>query len=155
MEGQAGSPLNGLEGSQALQQEGPPSEAVVFLDTAYTPGQQARPDMSNGKTVEALVDTGAAISSIDEELANVLNLPYTGSIRIGGVSGAEVRDLRLVQVYLPAFEKVCYEALAAVKLTEGGQRHEVLLGREFLKGYRMIYDGRSGVVVFEDQSSPW
>ena len=96
MEGQAGSPLNGQEGSQALQQEGPPSEVVVFLDTAYTPGQQARPDMSNGKTVEALVDTGAAISSIDEELANVLNLPYTGSITISGVSGAEVRDLRLV-----------------------------------------------------------
>ena len=138
-----------------MQQEGPTSEAVVFLDTAYTTGQLARPAMSNGKTVEALVDTGAAISSIDEELANVLNLPYTGSITISGVSGAEVRDLRLVQIYLPAFEKVCYEALAAVKLTEGGQRHEVLLGREFLTNYRMTYDGRIGVVVFEDQSSPW
>ena len=48
-----------------MQREVPTTEAIVFLDTAYRPGQQKSPDMSNGKTVEALVDTGAAISSID------------------------------------------------------------------------------------------
>ena len=149
-----GTTLNGAAGCRALQREGPTTEARVFLDLGYVLNQKTPPDMSNCRVVEALVDTGAALSCIDEQLANDLDLPRMGSVEVSGVGGRETRELRLVQVYLPAFEKISYAKLAAVRLAEGGQRHQVLLGREFLEDYRMVYDGRSGVVVFESQSTP-
>ena len=149
-----GTTLNGSDGSQALQHVGPTTVAHVFLDTNYVPGESESPDMSGGKRVEALIDTGAALSCIDERLANSLNLPKMGPANVAGVGGSQELELRLVQIYLPEFERLKYASLVAVKLAEGGQRHEVLLGREFLMDYRMLYDGRSGVVVFENQSNP-
>ncbi len=56
--GHNGTILNGRDGSRALRQEGPTTEAVVFLDTGYVPGQKKLPNMSNGESVKALVDTG-------------------------------------------------------------------------------------------------
>ncbi len=38
------------------------------------------------------------------------------------------------------------ERLAAVKLVEGGSTFQVLLGRTFLRHFKMVYDGPAGTV---------
>ncbi len=42
-------------------------------------------------------------------------------------------------------------ALAGVDLKAGGQTHNALLGRTFLRHFKMVYGGRSGTVTI---SSP-
>ena len=62
--------------------------------------------------------------------------------------------MHLAQIYIPVLEATIYGQFAAVDLVEGGQLHGVLLGRSFLQRFRMIYDGRNGGVIIENDSQP-
>jgi hypothetical protein len=39
-----------------------------------------------------------------------------------------------------------FQPLTGVRLSEGDQRHRIILGRAFLRPYRLNYDGRTGAV---------
>ena len=58
----------------------------------------------------------------------------------------------LAKLTVPSLHRVTVAHVAGVKLAVGGQRHQMLLGREFLQGFRMTYEGRSGIVIIENNS---
>lgn len=44
-------------------------------------------------------------------------------------------------------------AFAGVDLKAGGQIHSALIGRTFLRHFKMIYDGRTGTVSLSNDSA--
>ena len=151
--GQSGADLSGEEASRALHRIGPTIGAIVGLDTGHD-RNLIGPAPAGFRDVEALIDTGASFSCIDQNLAIELRLPRIGEQSASGMGGSEAFPVHLAQIQVPLLNLSLFGRIVAVKLTEGGQRHSVLLGCEFLKRFRMTYDGRSGLTIIENESSP-
>lgn len=102
---------------------------------------------STASQVPALVDTGATESCIDNVLAVSLGLPEIDRLTISGVSGHDEVPVYLAHIVVPSLRLTQYGSFAGVKLTDGGQLHQVLIGRTFLQNMIMIYDGLRGQVT--------
>jgi predicted aspartyl protease len=94
--------------------------------------------------VEALIDTGARESCIDENLAVTLQLPLVDRVKAAGVGGGHEFNVYLGYIRIVALNQVQYGRFMGVKLRDGGQPHHVLLGRTLLQGMILVYDGRDG-----------
>ena len=102
----------------------------------------------------ALVDTGAGVSCIDDQLAVRLGLPAIDKRDIAGIGGRQTATIYLAQVHVPALTYTIYGAFAGVDLVGGGQVHQALLGRSFLRRFTMTYDGPTGGVTITGPVSP-
>lgn len=112
----------------------------------------AKPDLPE-KGVLALIDTGATGDCIDNELAERLRLPVVDEgVIINGVGGSHEAKVYMARLYIPELDARLFQPFTGVKLTEGAQMHRVLLGRSFLKNYKLIYDGATGEVELVDSS---
>ena len=100
----------------------------------------------------ALVDTGAFASCIDSDLAAVLNLPIINRQPMAGVHGAANVNVHLAQIEVPSLGLTIRGRFAGVHLTAGGQPHRAIIGRTFLRGMRLSYDGSTGEVILEQVS---
>jgi predicted aspartyl protease len=136
-------------GPQLLTQYGP----TLFVDIGFDP--TFRPDAPTIpapglKGIEALVDTGASISCIDNILAASLNLPVIDRRPISGVHGCADANVYLAQVRVPGLEFTIYGEFIGVDLQAGGQWHKALIGRTFLRHFTMTYEGRTGTVIISN-----
>ena len=132
----------------ALIEFGPSLEVVVspFVDPPQPP--------TEGHTTYALVDTGATQSCIDIQIAESLELPVVDFVMIAGAAGASRHPLYAARVAVPALEIFQFGAFAGVGLAAGEQPHRVLLGRTFLQGTVMIYDGVRAQVTIASYRIP-
>lgn len=125
-----------------------------FIDIGFNPGYNSgTPNVLPvpGITlVEALVDTGASISCIDNLLASQLNLPIVDRQPIGGVGGRHMANVYLAQLHIRSLNFTVYGQFIGVDLQAGGQRHSALIGRTFLAHYTMTYEGRTGTVILSN-----
>lgn len=92
----------------------------------------------------ALVDTGASKTCIDSGVARSLNLPIVDEVVIAGVHGSDRVNIHLAQIYIPSFNLTVSGNFVAVKLHESGQPYGALLGRSFLRNFKLEYDGTNG-----------
>lgn len=132
-------------GDELLMFYGPTLLVDIGFDPAFKLGGPTPAPGIQG--VAALVDTGATESCIDNLLAATLNLPIVDRRRIGGVGGAHEVNMYLAQVRVPSLNFTIYGAFAGVQLAAGGQQHQALLGRTFLRAFTMVYDGKTGDVT--------
>ncbi|MYI83044.1 MAG: hypothetical protein F4056_07055, partial [Chloroflexi bacterium] len=87
----------------------------------------------------ALLDTGASLSCIDVELADALGLPIVDRRQLTSVTGVtEGSPVYLARMRIPTLDRVVHGTFAGVSL--GSLNLAVLLGRDFLARYRMVYD---------------
>jgi len=127
-----------------LLQVGPTIQVMVIPP----PVTQVQPDVpQNPSLCHALIDTGAAESCIDVDLAISLGLPQIDVITISGAGGPQSHPVYMCAIVMPALGLTQYGRFAGVRLKAGGQSHQVLLGRTFLNGIIMIYDGIRGQVT--------
>jgi len=133
----------GLSAADLLVQVGPTVHVDIGRKSRGRPGDP--PDLP-GKRIKALIDTGAGGDCIDERLAEELGLPATERGVISGVGGRHAALIDTARLYVPALDQLLFQQFTGVKLTEGAQPHRVLLGRTFLRHYRMMYDGLTGRV---------
>lgn len=138
-------------GDQLLVQYGPTVPVLVGFDPLFRASTGLAPILPSNR-IPAVVDTGATISCIDTDRVKTLNLPFVGMRDFGGIAGSSERSMHLAQITIPDLGFYIYGEFAAVDLIAGGQPHEVLLGRSFLRSFRMIYDGRTGEVIIENDS---
>lgn len=125
---------------------GPTLMVDVGFDPNYNP-QPPAPTPTAGITgINALVDTGASESCIDNLLASQLNLPIVDRRPISGVHGSQVVNVYMAQVHAPTLAFTIYGAFSGVDLAAGGQPHSVLIGRTFLQNFTMVYEGLTGTV---------
>ena len=62
--------------------------------------------------------------------------------------------MHLAQVHVIALNFTIYGEFAAVDLRAGGQSIDALIGRTFLKHFKMVYDGTTGDVEIIDPKNP-
>lgn len=137
---------DGLSPADLLARFGPTLR--VDLGLRSRTAVDGRPDLPQ-KGVRALIDTGAGGDCIDDDLARSLNLPVTDEGEISGVGGKHRAFVYTARLYIPAMDILLFQPFTGVKLQGGDQWHQVLLGRSFLRPYRMIYDGGSGEVTID------
>lgn len=122
---------------------GPTIQVDIGLKSLSPAGET--PNLAE-KKVKALIDTGAGGDCIDDDLAQRLNLPVTDEGEISGVGGRHHAFIYLARLYIPQLDKLLFQPFTGVKLHEGEQWHRVILGRSFLRGYRLVYEGVTGQV---------
>lgn len=125
---------------------GPTLQVIVgHLDST---GTSATIDKAKAtESAHALVDTGAGMSCIDDQLAKKLGLPVIDKQQISGVGGPGLYDVYLAYIDMPTLSYGQYGRFTGVHLVAGGQAHSVLLGRTLLDTMIMIYDGERGSVT--------
>ena len=133
----------GLSAADLLIQFGPTLLVDIGRKSRSRAGET--PDLE-AKRIKALIDTGAGGDCIDEVLAKDLRLPITGEGEISGVGGRHRAFIYTARLYVPALDKLLFQQFTGVKLAEGQQFQRVILGRTFLRPYRLIYDGGTGEV---------
>nr|QQZ51752.1 aspartyl protease family protein [Phenylobacterium glaciei] len=120
---------------------------TLLVDIGLKPRSSAGepPDLQL-KKVKALIDTGAGGDCIDDGLARSLGLPITDEGEISGIGGKHRAFIYTARIYVRDLDRLLFQPFTGVKLAEGEQWHRVILGRAFLRPYRMTYDGATGQV---------
>lgn len=132
---------------------GPTLFVDIGFDPTFKPALGAVP-VPGITGVRALVDTGAGESCIDSVLAAQLNLPIVDKRMVAGAHGAQEVNMHLAQVRVPSLEFNILGAFAGVHLAAGGQIHQALIGRTFLRHFTMVYEGRTGTVSISSVAAP-
>jgi hypothetical protein len=103
------------------------------------------PETVKGK---GLINTGAAVSCIDDSVAIKLNVKPTGIVRGHGMSGESNRNLYSAQIAIVAGpqQKWTFESTRIMGVDIQKQGLIALIGRDFLRNGMMIYSGFSGIV---------
>jgi hypothetical protein len=140
--------LGSITGSQRLAFLGPTLPVDIGFDPSYHPSNKA-PPTPNVRGFDALVDTGASQSCIDATLAMQLQLPIVNQIKIAGAHGAGMLNVHVAQLYVPSLPHLMWGSFVGADLTGGGQPIRAILGRDFLRHFKMTYDGQSGMVTLE------
>ena len=93
----------------------------------------------------ALIDTGAAITCVDQGVCQALGLRPTGVVMLGHAGGKEERPCYPIQVHFPGSLPPLYcPSACSIKLAEGKQPHIMLIGRDLLIRLKMVYNGPQG-----------
>ena len=126
---------------------GPTLVAEIGYDPNFRPGVQSRPAIPTAP-YDALVDTGALVTCIDVDLADELNLSVAGqSASVAGVLGPGEMPRYRATIHLPDLNATFSGFIIGARLAAGSQRHSVIIGRDFLRRFRMVYDGPTGAVT--------
>ena len=136
---------DGVSGADRLAAVGPTISVRFGFDPAFPP-PDGRPTDAPPRLVPAMIDTGAWATCIDSALAASLGLPVADTAVVAGVHGADLVEVYLAQMQVPDLGVMCQGRFRAAHLSAGGQYHRALIGRDFLRHYAMIYDGRTGAV---------
>ena len=104
---------DGTSGADLLVVYGPTLYVNIGFDSNWKPVAGA-PNLGDA-TVEALVDTGATVSCIDDNLAKHLKLPVIDQRPLGGVCGELMATMYLAQIYVPSLDRTIYGDFAGVQ----------------------------------------
>ncbi|MBI1407484.1 MAG: hypothetical protein GC145_15340 [Caulobacter sp.] len=140
---------DGATPSDLLVQVGPTLRVDIGLRSRAVAGQP--PDLPR-KNIKALIDTGAGGDCIDDDLAHSLGLPITDEGEMSGVGGRHHAFVYTARLFIPSLGRLLFQPFTGVKLQQGDQLHQIILGRPFLRNYRLTYDGRDGSVGLSDDS---
>jgi predicted aspartyl protease len=148
------SPPQLVTGSILLARKGPTTSVEIGYNPDFFHSDPAKVQQAVSTTtaappsqlVDALIDTGAFDSAIDEQLAQQLQLPLIDRIDGSGIGGTEKFNVYLGHIRIAALGFVQYGRFMGVKLTAGQQPHQALLGRTVLQRMILVYDGRDGTV---------
>ena len=145
------SPLN--SGAEKLALDGP----TLLVDIGFDPKCQYAVNGSTFKSditqVPALIDTGAALSCIDNELARSLNLPLVDRRVFLSLAGECELNAYLAHIAIPSLSFFQHGIFFGVPLFKRPPFFRALLGRTFLRGMVLVYDGPTGSVRIARQPS--
>jgi len=138
-------------GPGLLVQLGPSIWVSIGFDAGYNPTSNS-PPLPGISNVEALIDTGADESCIDARLAAQLKLPIVDQRLVCGVTAIKSVNMHLAQIHVPTLKFTQYGMFAGVDLATSGQRHQALIGRTFLRHFKMVYEGNTGIVTISSDN---
>ena len=135
------------ENANLLSLHGPSILVQIGFDLNYRQG--FRPQLPS-PGYQALIDTGAAECCIDTTVVRSLGLPVVDTTDIAGVHGSGQVHIHLAQIYVPSLNYTTPGRFAGVQLHASGQPYGALLGRSFLRNFKLEYNGRTGAVAISD-----
>ena len=126
-----------LEGPKIAVEIGVPVVLAEFLERSGLPVPPARKGF-------ALVDTGASITAVDEEVVASLGIQPIGQMKLSTASQSRSAWLYAARLTCTAAAVPVLEALDIVGCTLQPQGFIALLGRNFLRKVVLVYDGPRG-----------
>ena len=137
----------GLSSEDALEFYGPTLNVEISRDSGAQPAAGSMRTQSRIR-YPALINTGSRVSCIDSTLAVELELPVVEGMQrhVAGILGTGVTDVYLAQISMPELGVSVAGHFTGVHLTAAGQPYRALIGRDILRNFTMVYDGRTGVV---------
>ena len=107
-------------GSDLLRTFGPTIAVRIGLDPNYVLGSDVPLDLPE-REYKTLVDTGAAVSCLDSNLAAALHLPVVDRQVHSGTGGRFEVNIHAAQIWLPELGWALDGRFAGVHLEAGGQ----------------------------------
>lgn len=144
--------IDGLSAGDALAFAGPMLNVSIGQDFGFQSGLGVPPELSD-MLFPALIDTGCRVSCIDANLAHEMDLPIVGDTPhpISGVLGSGEVDIFLAEITVPELQLTVAGRFPGVHLAAGGQPYGAIIGRDVLRNFAMMYDGRTDVVTLSDE----
>lgn len=141
----------GLNLAQLLRRHG----ALVNVEIAVPASRRAAEEAEGAvggtsHTVKGMIDTGASISTVSDEVAAAAGLQMTGSVQLGGVGGTSSRPIYAASFNLPEYG-VFFDAIEIAGVTLPVPDFQVLIGRDVLQRLRLDYLGPSGVFSLSEE----
>lgn len=109
---------------------------------AQAAANQGKP-LGNVQTVKGMVDTGASISTVSDQVAQAAGLIQTGSVPLGGVGGTSERPIYAAAITLPEW-KVTVDPIELGGVTIPMPGIDMLIGRDVLRALNLAYQGSAG-----------
>ena len=125
----------GRPDGQRLVEVGPTIEVVVS-SLAVTGGAAHA-----SEAARALVDTRSTLNCISKELAKGLSLTEIDKVMLSGVAGDREHAVYAAQVDIPSLAVGGRGEFAGVDVAGADGPYGIVLGRTFLRGTILIYDG--------------
>jgi len=112
-------------------------------------------DPSNTANVRALVDTGAAFTAINPQLALSCRLIQTGQKKVSVPGNTRVEDAKeypefAASIAFPGCDLRGFRVHGVVACPVFEQQFSCLIGRDILKYWQLIYSGSLGQFSIED-----
>ncbi len=144
--------IDGLSAGEALALAGPILNVGIGRDSGFQSGGGDFPAQLD-TLFPALIDTGCRVSCIDANLAVEMGLPIVGGAPhpMSGVLGSGEVDLFLAEITLPELRTTVAGRFPGVHLAEGSQPYRALIGRDILRNFTLVYDGRTGAVSISNE----
>jgi hypothetical protein len=93
------------------------------------------PPLKTLETAIALVDTGANLCAIDEELVTKLRLPIIGQVQTDFAGSLQVAQIVFVQICFVSQKHVAGKYVQSRSLRASGDNFDVILGTDFLRSF--------------------
>jgi predicted aspartyl protease len=135
-----------------LQQQGPILKVLIShtqaeLTEATSLGLQFPPSLP----FNALIDTGAAVTVINRQLAETYKLKYTGPERITSVgSAAQYFPGYAAAISFPDRNLRRFDIVRIIACPLASPAMSCLIGRDILRYWELTYNGGSGEVTIRD-----
>lgn len=138
-------PQTGTHNPGYLQPHGPGLAVEVGVPSAHaaalTAGSHPLPPSAPGS---ALIDTGASVSAVDLTILQGLGIRAVNSIPLVTPSGTTTQGVYVVRLTFPGSPIPTLDPVPVMGSSLQGFGHIALLGRDFLAGALMNYDGVHG-----------
>jgi len=104
----------------------------------------------------ALLDTGASVTGIDEDLLKKLNYPPIGTANLSSPSGSSQTLVYVVMLVIPSrsahnfptnIPRIRIDNVRAVSVKLTNKPYKILLGRDIISKMVMIYNGPQAVIT--------
>lgn len=137
-----------------MRREGPRTEVQLSVPAAYAAALERQGDSPpSPQTVMGLIDTGASISTVTEEVAAALGLSPTGTIQLGGVGGSSQRPIYAASFGLPEYG-VVIDPIEIASVPIPFADFQVLIGRDVLLALHFLYQGPLGQFDVSQKGAP-
>ena len=94
--------------------------------------------------LRALIDTGAVYCFIDEAIADSLSLIPRGSAPVQGFGGSKRAPVFGGVIYVPDADYYWPDQIRGFCLPQDHKDFQVILGRRFLRNFKLEYNGMTG-----------
>lgn len=131
-------------GRELLVEFGPELKVDIGFDPGYVAALGKRP-IPGRKGLNAIIDTGATECHVDSSIAAELKLPNIDIREVQTPIGRKSVAIYLAQIHVIALQVVVNGRFAALDMEKSGLSQTVILGRTFLQGFELHYEGPTGV----------
>lgn len=136
--------IDGQDPAELLVRLGPTVMVDVSWPADQRPAKADRPEDITRVNLPALIDTGAAESMIDQDVADQLALPLIDKQPFATAAGNQALNIYMAIITIQQLGISEAGRFGAAKMRDNGAPHRVLIGRPLLRHLVMIYDGPRG-----------
>ncbi len=113
-------------------------------------------EVKQAHNLEALIDTGASVSGVDEAVLNQLGYPPIGVSSLTTPSGTSQTGVYMVRLVIPSqgdsripanIPRIIIDNVRVIAVKLDRQPYKVLLGRDVLSRMIMVYNGPQALIT--------